>query len=245
MGATLGGAFGALVHMIHPSPDISVAAFAIVGMAAMVGGGTGAAMTAVTMIFEMTLDYDMVMPLIIAVAVSIGVRRMLSRENIYTIKLVARRHFIPKALHANMFLVRHANEIMDRDILILPSDMGFDAFLRMPDHDGKVRHVVVTNGNAILGVLRVNTGLRRGLEGAYTGVTLGEVALRNFTIARGEDIMFDVIGRMSRKNAAMVIVIGAKGLPRPANVLGLITKEHVADSVSESIRPYSADAFSS
>jgi CIC family chloride channel protein len=56
------------------------------------------------MIFEMTRDYDIVMPMIIAVAVSIGVRRVLSPENIYTIKLVSRRHFIPKALHANMFL---------------------------------------------------------------------------------------------------------------------------------------------
>ncbi len=128
MGATLGGAFGALVHMIYPSPDISVAAFAIVGMAAMVGGGTGAAMTAVTMIFEMTRDYDIVMPLIIAVAVSIGIRRLLSHENIYTIKLVARGHFIPKALHANMFLVRRAGEVMDKEILILPTDMSFDAF---------------------------------------------------------------------------------------------------------------------
>ena len=52
--------------------------------------------------------------MIVAVAVSIGVRRMLSAENIYTIKLVARRHFIPKALHANMFLVRPASEdVMD------------------------------------------------------------------------------------------------------------------------------------
>ena len=75
----------------------------MVGMAAMVGGGTGAAMTAVTMIFEMTLDYGIVLPMIIAVAISIGIRRILSRENIYTIKLQARRHFIPKALHANMF----------------------------------------------------------------------------------------------------------------------------------------------
>ena len=78
----------------------------MVGMAAMVGGGTGAAMTAITMIFEMTRDYDIVMPMIVAVAVSIGVRRMLSAENIYTIKLAGRQHFIPKAMHANMFLVR-------------------------------------------------------------------------------------------------------------------------------------------
>ena len=129
MGATLGGAFGALCHLLFPSADISVPAFAMVGMAAMVGGGTGAAMTAVTMIFEMTLDYGIVMPMIIAVAISIGCRRVLSRENIYTIKLLARRHFIPKALHANMFLVRRAGDVMDKDILVLPHSMAFDDFL--------------------------------------------------------------------------------------------------------------------
>ena len=95
---------------------VNVITGAIIGMAAMVGGGTGAAMTAVTMIFEMTRDYDLVMPIIVAVALSIGVRRLLSRENIYTIKLVGRGHFVPKALHANMFLVRRADEVMERDV---------------------------------------------------------------------------------------------------------------------------------
>jgi CIC family chloride channel protein len=245
MGATLGGAFGALVNMIYPSPDFSIPAFAVVGMAAMVGGGTGAAMTAVTMIFEMTRDYDIVMPLIIAVAVSVGIRRLLSPDSIYTIKLVARRHFIPEAMHANMFLVRRANEVMDADIMILPADMSFDAFLRIASHHGRTRHVVVTRQNSVHGVLRVNTGLRRGLEGSYTGVTLGEVALRNFTIAHEEDVMFNVIDRMSRRKALMVIVVRGKGVPRACDVAGLITKEHVADSVSDSIRPYAADASSS
>ena len=52
----------------------------MVGMAAMVGGGTGAAMTAVTMIFEMTRNYDIVIPMIVSVALTIGVRRMLRRK---------------------------------------------------------------------------------------------------------------------------------------------------------------------
>ena len=173
MGATLGGAFGALLQLGFPAAGISVPAFAMVGMAAMVGGGTGAAMTAVTMIFEMTLDYSIVMPMIIAVAISIGCRRVLSAENIYTIKLLARRHFIPKALHANMFLVRQAADVMDKDILVLPDSMPFDDFLRLPEHAGRMRHVVVTHGDSIAGVLRINTALRRGLERHFTGVTLG------------------------------------------------------------------------
>ncbi len=117
MGATFGGAFGSLMTLLGPVPGLDAVTCAIIGMAAMVGGGTGAAMTAVTMIFEMTRDYDIIMPIIVAVALSIGVRRLLSRENIYTTKLVTRGHVIPKALHANMFLVRHAEEVMDRDVV--------------------------------------------------------------------------------------------------------------------------------
>jgi len=238
MGATLGGAFGLLVTTLHPSADANVATFAIVGMAAMVAGGTGAAMTAVTMIFEMTRDYALVMPMILAVALSIGVRRVLTRENIYTIKLVARRHLIPKALHANMFLVRHANEIMDKSVLVLPAETDFDSFLRQSDHQGAMKHVVVTRNSRIFGVLRVNTALRRGLEEAYTGVTLGDVAQRDFTIAREDDIAFEVIKRMWRRGGAMAVVVGGQGVPTEADVKGIITKEHVADSVADSIKGF-------
>jgi chloride channel protein, CIC family len=240
MGATLGGAFGALASNIFPSLSLSIPAFAIIGMAAMVGGGTGAAMTAVTMIFEMTRDYDIVMPMIIAVAVSIGVRRVLSRENIYTIKLVGRRHFIPKALHANMFLVHQARDVMDRDILLLPTKMSFDEFLRQPKHEGKIRHVVVVGDDRVVGVLRVNTGIRQGLESTYTGVTLDDVASREFIIAHEEDVMFSVIGHMWQRGAMMVVVVRENGVARASDVLGVITKEHVADSVALSVRPYTS-----
>jgi CIC family chloride channel protein len=188
----------------------------------------------------MTRDYSIVMPMIIAVAISIGCRRMLSAENIYTIKLLARRHFIPKALHANMFLVRQTSDVMDKDILVLPDTMSFDEFLKRPEHGGRMRHVVITHGDNIAGVLRVNTALRRGLEDTFTGVTLGEIASREFTVAREDDIMFDVIGRMWRRKATMAIVVTGGRIPRKENVVGVIAKEHVADSVAESIKPYAS-----
>jgi chloride channel protein, CIC family len=237
MGATLGAAFCALVNAILPPPGLSVPAFAIVGMAAMVGGATGAAMTAVTMIFEMTRDYDIVMPMIVSVAISIGIRRLLSRENIYTIKLVSRRHFIPKALHANMFLVHQAADVMDRDIVILPGETSLDEFLRLP-HNGRVRHVVVSRAEKVLGVVRINTGLHRGLEGTSTGVRLENIANDNFTVAHPEEIMFGVIGKMWKRGAMMAVVSEGNGVVKADQILGVITKEHVADSVAASIQPY-------
>ena len=238
IGAALGGAFAALWNTFGLSIQLSIPAFAMVGMGAMVGGGTGAVMTAVTMIFEMTLDYSIVMPMIVAVAMSIGARRLLSRETIYTLKLVRRGRAIPKARHANMFLVRSAREVMDVDIQVLPAEQSFDEYLRQPEHAGRLRYVVVTDKGHIYGVIRVNTGLRRGLENANTGLSLGDVANRNFTVVREDETAFDVIRRMWRRNAMMAVVVRGLGVPRGSDVAGVITKEHVADSVAESVKAY-------
>jgi chloride channel protein, CIC family len=238
MGATLGGGFAALLNTFLPL-HLSVPAFAMVGMGAMVGGGTGAVMTAVTMIFEMTRDYSIVMPMIVAVAMSTGARRMLSHETIYTLKLVRRGRAIPKARHANMFLVRPAREVMDTDIHVLPREASFDDYLRQPEHAGRLRHVVVTDKGHIYGVIRVNTGLRRGLEGAHTGLSLGDVASRNFTVVGEDETAFEVIRRIWRRSAIMAVVVrGRRGVPRGTDVAGVITKEHVADSVADSVKAY-------
>jgi CIC family chloride channel protein len=238
MGAALGGGFAALLNLAGIPIPLSVPAFAIVGMGAMVGGATGAVMTAVTMIFEMTLDYSIIMPMIVAVAMSTGARRVLSRETIYTLKLVRRGRSIPKARHANMFLVRKAREVMDTDIQVLPAEQSFDDYLRQPEHAGRLRHVVVTENEHLYGVIRVNTGLRRGLESATTGVRLRDVASRNFTVVSEEVTAYEVIRRMWRKKAIMAVVVRGNGIPRASDVVGVITKEHVADSVADSIAVY-------
>ena len=239
MGATLGGCFAAALAAVGVSIPLSIPAFAMVGMGAMVGGGTGAVMTAVTMTFEMTRDYDIVMPMILAVAASVGVRRLLSRENIYTLKLVRRGHAIPKALHANMFLVRHAKEVMDREMLVRPAEDRFDDFLCDHEAEGRLRHVVVTREGRLSGVIRINTGLRRGFHGNRTDVTLGDIASSDYTIVGEDMVAFDVIERMWRKGAFMAVVVrSGRGVPRGDDVLGVITKEHVADSVATSLKIY-------
>jgi CIC family chloride channel protein len=129
---------------------------------------------------------------------------------------------------------------MDADVLILAADVEFDGFLRQHAMEGRLRHVVVTNGNRIVGAIRVNTGIRRGLEGAHTGVSLGDVANRHFIIVEEDVVVSDVIERMWRKEAFMAIVVRPRerGLPRADDVLGVITKEHVADSVAETLTIY-------
>lgn len=94
LGATLGGVYGLVLHWIFPGLPIA-AAFAVAGMAGVAGGSTGAALAAVVMIFEMTLDYTVIIPMTATEALSYGTRTLLHRHSIYTEKLARRGHDIP------------------------------------------------------------------------------------------------------------------------------------------------------
>jgi hypothetical protein len=73
-------------------------------------------MGAIVMIFEMTRDYDVIVPMTLTVAVSYGMRKMQLRESIYTMKLARRGHYIPDALHTNYHFVKRVGEIMEVDV---------------------------------------------------------------------------------------------------------------------------------
>jgi CIC family chloride channel protein len=98
----------------------------------------------------------------------------------------------------------------------------------------------VTRGSRISGVLRINTGIRQQLARTQTDVTLGDVARRDFTIVQENDAVFDVIRRMSRRGVTMALVVDGnrRAIPRPHQIRGVITKEHVADSVAKTVSIY-------
>ena len=128
LGATLGGVYGLALQRLFPGLPIHPAAFAVAGMAGVVGGSTGAAMAAVVMIFEMTMDYTVIIPMTITVALSYGLRNAAPPQSIYTEKLARRGHRIPDALQANFYLLKKTREVMDTHFVAVPA--GDDGGLR-------------------------------------------------------------------------------------------------------------------
>jgi CIC family chloride channel protein len=90
IGAMLGGFFGNLVHLAFPQVTATPGAYALVGMSAVVAGTTHAPITAMLIIFEMTGDYRIILPVMLASVLSTLLSHKLSRESIYTMKLVRR-----------------------------------------------------------------------------------------------------------------------------------------------------------
>ncbi len=87
IGAMVGAAFGAEAHSLLPGTAGAVGAYALVGMGAVFAGAARAPITAVVILFELTGEYSIILPLMLAIVLATATSRVLTRDTIYTLKL--------------------------------------------------------------------------------------------------------------------------------------------------------------
>ncbi|MGH3802043.1 MAG: chloride channel protein, partial [Pseudonocardiaceae bacterium] len=90
IGAMAGTAFGDIAHLIAPGISSPAGAYGLIGMGAALAGATRAPITAVIILFELTGEYSIILPLMAAVAVAAGLSHLISKDTIYTRKLLRR-----------------------------------------------------------------------------------------------------------------------------------------------------------
>ena len=224
MGATLGGAFGALLDAWFPALGISMITFALIGMAGIVGASTGATLTSIIMIFEMTGDYGITLAAIIAVVVAVGVRRAIMDDNIYTMKLTRRGHRLPIDIRSHLFPIRMARDVMEPIVGIaeLSELHPTIAVVRRPQ--GKRAFAVVTEGRHIVGVVQVDEDDPK----AARGPVLGPVG-----IVREGNFLRKVMAQMADHGQIAVVVIEEGKMARAENVVGAITRVAIGEAVVE------------
>jgi chloride channel protein, CIC family len=229
LGATLGAAFASVAALVLPTAGLTLPSAAIVGMAAMVGAGTGGVMTAIIMVFEMTRDYAIIVPVIVAVAVAAGVRRALIPETIYTIKLRHRGHRIPKERHVNLYLVQQTQDIMERRFILAAAGSTLRECMGWEDVDD-LRAIIVEHEGRIVGLIPPRSGLWR--ESVNNPDRLvDDFVEKRIVVCRDVDLLSLVLARLKRHRAGAAIVFKGAHRPRAADVVGVITKRAIADAV--------------
>jgi CIC family chloride channel protein len=241
MGATLGGAYGIALRALFPALHIDPAAIALAGMAGVVAGTTGAALTAIVMIFEMTLDYSIVLPMTLTVAVSYGLRRMLFAESIYSLKLARRGHPMPWALQANAYLVHHVTDIVIDPVRVLdagesPASVKIEETV---DGDQRKRSMVLLRDGKVDGVISRSWALRHR-EQLAGAPSLGAVSRRDYVIVPSSEAIFEVLAHMRAKRAAIAVVVRPPADPLAAKepVLGIVTLAHLAEALAEGMEMF-------
>ncbi|HEX9023023.1 MAG TPA: chloride channel protein, partial [Geobacteraceae bacterium] len=237
MGAALGGAYGIMLNHAIPAFDISPPAFAIVGMAGVVGGATGAALTAIVMILEMTLDYNVVIPLTITVAISFGVRRLLCRESIYTLKLVRRGHYVPEALYSNVQNLKRAGDIMDTDFLVLPATTAVPEFRKTVRQMPEMHWYILEESGGVAAVLSREQALETVFLSDET-VAAAEAGHHAWIVAGEETPLYDVLAHLSIANARLAMVMRGESVSAE-DVVGIIGYEQIAGGIQETAELFS------
>jgi CIC family chloride channel protein len=87
VGAMLGSAFGQALHLLAPATTGPVGAYGLIGMGAVFAGAARAPITAVVILFELTGEYSIILPLMAAIVLATGVSHAITGDTIYTLKL--------------------------------------------------------------------------------------------------------------------------------------------------------------
>ncbi|MHA1389630.1 MAG: chloride channel protein [Candidatus Thorarchaeota archaeon] len=155
IGAAFGGALGLAFSIVVPGmvPETSVITFALVGMAALFAGSGRAPITCIVIIMEMTHDYFLILPLMIAVSASYLVSSLIEEESIYTMKLSRRGVQIHQGTHIGALKSITVREIMTESPTILSPEMTTSEVFKIIDDTHHTKFPVVVDENKVIGIL--------------------------------------------------------------------------------------------
>ncbi|MGD8726965.1 MAG: chloride channel protein [Gemmatimonadales bacterium] len=147
IGAMLGGAVGTVVHSVWPVATAGTGAYALVGMGAVVAAGTHAPITAILIIFELTGEYRIILPLMISCIIATLLATRLQRSSIYTLKLLRRGIDIHRGRAVNVLQHLEVAEAMRSDIVTVRPEEGLVPLIsKFIDHRGSTLFVTDDDG---------------------------------------------------------------------------------------------------
>jgi CIC family chloride channel protein len=227
LGATLGGSTGHLVDWVFPGLGIEPVVVALAGMAGIVGGTTGAVLTAITMIMEQTRDYAAILPIIATVAIAFAVRAGITAENIYTFRLAQAGATVPQGLQSGIATAHSAYSIMSADFQLIDIHRLSD-WLRAGGLEQGHLHTVVTRGNRIVGVLRPESPHLRSDRNPSKAVD------RNILLVTPQTSLPAIMRGMHERGTEIALVTRERRFRQWRHLEGIITSHEVTATAIDS-----------
>ncbi len=206
LGATLGAALGSIVQVVIPGYSAEPAAFAMVGMAAVLAGTVHAPLTAIILLFEMTNDYRIILPLMLAVAISLLVSQRVQRDSVYTLALARKGIRLQRGRDVEVLDTITVAEIMRTDLETLldsdPLSVAVDVFMKTRHHGLPV----VDLAGDLVGILTMQD-VERVQANEQKARTIGEACTRDLLIAYPDETIGVALRRMGARDIGRLPVV--------------------------------------
>ncbi len=156
IGAGFGGLVGTAAHTLFPGVTASAGAYALVGMGAVAAGAMHAPMTAILIMFELTGDYRIMLPLMLSCIISVLLTTRLKKDSIYTMKLSRRGVSVVRGREVNVLRALKVSEIMKPDYVSVFADAPLHDLVHLTVSSPYSNFFVVDRSGGLLGVISVH-----------------------------------------------------------------------------------------
>lgn len=227
-GAVLGGAFGLILKGIFPTIVGNPGAYAIAGMGAVVAGATQAPITAVLIIFEMTRDYHIVLPLMIAVVFSTNVFAYLSRVylqkgNIYTLKLLRRGVNLQDGRDVNIMKLIKVSDVMSTSVEVVHENDKMEKVIQMM-HDGKHNGFPTINDQGeLVGIITLQD-IRDVPAQGIMGIPVSQISTNELVVTYPDKTIDDVFVILQKYDIGHLPVVNPDN---PNKLVGILTRSDI------------------
>ena len=233
LGAMAGGFFGTIVHQLFPTITAAPGAYSIVGMGAVVSATTHGPISAILILFEMTGDYKIILPLMTTCIISTLFAGQFLRDSIYTLKLSRRGTDIRAGKEVNVLKSIAVKDVMNAQVETIQEDMKLSALAEMISKSKFNSFPVVDKMQNLTGMLSFidyHEAVRN--EDLQDLLITKDLATLNVVQVTPQDNLFDAFEKIALKDYSSLPVVVSETNPR---LLGIVTRRDIIGAYDKAV----------
>jgi len=211
--AAMGGLFAMLANHFFPGAHLSPGAFALVAMGAVFGAASRATFTFIIFAFEITRDYNSVLPLMLVSVIADGIAMLLMpNSSIMTEKLARRGLHVHQDYEADVLAQTRVEQTMDHDLPAIPADTKVGALAeRIARHDPVVaRHealLIVDEAGKLSGIITRGDLFRALAQNPSGAMSVLEVGSSRLIVTYPDELVSEAASKMLRYDIGRLPVV--------------------------------------
>ena len=241
-GAVCGGAFGYLANQLFPGIASDIGAYALVGMAAVFAAAARAPLTAMLIVFEMSNDYSLILPLMVSGVVATVVAAIICPESIYTIKLAKRGIRFSQGRDLDIMQGVNVSEVMNKKPIKFDVNLPFTTLYATFQETRFHGFPVVHDQNRLYGIVTL-TDMTRLLSGNHkiSELAIKDVATTDVITVFPDEPVWAAIKKMAPRGLARLPVVSRED---GQTLMGLISRSDIIRAYDVGIMRKQKEAYS-
>jgi len=233
IGAMLGGAFGSLVHHLFPTLTATYGAYSLVGMGALVAGATHGPITAILILFEMTGDYKIILPLMLSCILSSVIASQIRQESIYTMKLIRRGTNIRAGKEVNIMKSLLVKDAMTKDVATVSENMHLNKLLKYTFSSKYSSFPVVDDSGLLSGIVTFQDFKEVVFEeGLGNLVVVKDISIPNVITITENENLDEALKKIGLRNIEQLPVVDKNNSRK---IVGILSRRDVFSAYNKAL----------